>query len=63
MKIGIFLSRFRSDDNGPIKPKMKYASTKDTMKKAFAGLSLEFQANDRADLDYKAWRADVEKKA
>ena len=64
MKIGIFLSHFRCDDsNAPIKAKMKYASTKDSVKKAFSGLSFEFQANDRGDLDYKSWRAEVEKKA
>ena len=63
MKIGIFLSHFRSDDNGPVKAKMLYSSTKDTVKKAFTGLGLEFQANDKADLDYHSWRAEVEKKA
>ena len=33
---------------------MIYASSKDTIKKSFTGLSLEFQANDDGDLDYKA---------
>jgi len=42
---------------------MIYASTKDTIKKAFTGLSLEFQANDAADFDYTTLSDEVEKKA
>ena len=42
---------------------MIYASSKDTVKKAFTGLSLEFQANDRGDMDYAAFAEEVEKKA
>lgn len=42
---------------------MIYASTKDTVKKAFTGLSLEFQANDLRDLDYVTLMEEVEKKA
>lgn len=42
---------------------MIYASTKETLKKAFSGLSLEFQANDRGDFDYDTMAAEVEKKA
>ena len=42
---------------------MIYASTKDTVKKTFAGLSLEFQANDNADFDYVTMSDEVEKKA
>ena len=42
---------------------MIYASTKDTIKKAFTGLSLEFQANDAGDFDYDAFADEVEKKA
>jgi len=42
---------------------MIYASTKDTIKKAFTGLSLEFQANDSADFDYTTLSDEVEKKA
>ena len=38
-------------------------SSKDTIKKSFFGLSLEFQANDESDLDYKALREEVEKRA
>lgn len=41
---------------------MIYASSKDTIKKTFTGLGLEFQANDMGDLDYDALRAEVEKK-
>lgn len=42
---------------------MIYASTKDTIKKSFTGLSLEFQANDAGDFDYNAMSDEVEKKA
>lgn len=42
---------------------MIYASSKDTIKKAFTGLGLEFQANDKGDLDYNTFADDVEKKA
>lgn len=41
---------------------MIYASTKDSIKKAFTGLSLEFQANDAGDFNYDEFIADVEKK-
>ena len=39
---------------------MIYASSKDTIKKTFTGLSLEFQANDQGDLDYTTLRKEVE---
>ena len=42
---------------------MIYAGTKDTIKKAFSGLSLEFQANDYSDFDYTCFADEVEKKA
>ena len=42
---------------------MIYASSKDTIKKFFTGLSLEFQANDGGDLDYKTLSEEVEKRA
>ena len=42
---------------------MIYASSKDTIKKSFTGLSLEFQANDEGVLDYKALSEEVEKRA
>ena len=42
---------------------MIYASSKDIIKKSFTGLSLEFQANDEGDLDYKALSEEVEKRA
>ena len=42
---------------------MIYASSKDTIKKSFTGLSLEFQPNDEGDLDYKALSEEVEKRA
>ena len=42
---------------------MIYASSKDTIKKSFTGLSLEFQANDEGALDYEALSEKVEKRA
>ena len=42
---------------------MIYASSKHTIKKSFTGLSLEFQANDESDLDYKTLSEEVEKRA
>ena len=51
---------FRCDENATIGDKMIYASSKDTIKKTFTGLSLEFQANDQGDLDYTTLRKEVE---
>lgn len=51
------------DNNAKIGDKMIYASTKDTIKKAFTGLGIEFQANDAGDFDYKSFSEEVEKKA
>ena len=59
----ISLFRFRCDENAKIGDKMIYASSKDTIKKSFTGLSLEFQANDGGDLDYTTLSEEVEKKA
>jgi len=42
---------------------MIYASTKDTIKKSFSGIGVEFQANDRGDFDYDTFQQEVEKKA
>ena len=54
---------YSCDDSSKIGDKMIYASSKETIKKAFTGLGAEFQANDLADVDYDAWAADIEKKA
>lgn len=55
---------YRCNDNAAkIGDKMIYASSKDTIKKAFSGLSLEFQANDSGDMDYDSFVNEVEKKA
>ena len=59
----ISLFRFRCDENAKIGDKMIYASSKDTIKKSFSGLSLEFQANDSGDMDYTTFSDEVEKKA
>ena len=48
-----------SDDNASIKPKMLYASSKDALKKALAGINEEYQATDRGDLDLN----EIKKKA
>ena len=53
----------RCPDDSKIGDKMIYASTKDTIKKSFSGLSLEFQANDSGDMDYNTFAEEVEKKA
>ena len=54
----------RCDDNASkIGDKMIYASTKDSVKKAFSGLGVEFQANDTGDMDYDTFAAEVERKA
>ena len=42
---------------------MIQASSEDTIKKSFTGLSLEFQANDEGDLDYTTLSEEVEKRA
>ena len=42
---------------------MIYASSKDTIKKSFTGIGLEFQANDRGDFDYNSFQKEVERKA
>jgi len=54
---------FRCPDDAKIGDKMIYASTKDTIKKSFTGLALEFQANDKADFDYDTLADDVERRA
>ena len=54
---------FRISRNSRIGDKMIYASTKDSVKAAFTGLSLEFQAYDRDDLNYDQIREEVLKKA
>ena len=59
----MFSHFFRCDDNAKIGDKMIYASTKDSIKKAFTGIGLEFQANDAGDMDYDTFGAEVEKKA
>ncbi len=41
---------------------MIYASSKDSIKKAFTGLGIEFQANDQGDMDYDTFSAEVAKK-
>ena len=39
-------------DTAPIKKKMIYASTKDAIKKAFQGISVEVQGTDRSEVDF-----------
>ena len=59
----ISLLLFRCPEDAKIGDKMIYASSKDTIKKSFTGLSLEFQANDSGDMDYAAFSDEVERKA
>lgn len=54
---------FYSPDTGAIKPKMLYASSKDSVRKVLTGLTQEFQANEAQDLDYDEWASEIEKKA
>ena len=54
---------FWCPDNGTIGNKMIYASSKDSVKKVFTGVGIEFQANDASDLEYKDLADEVEKKA
>ena len=53
----------RCPEDSKIGDKMIYASTKDSIKKAFTGLGLEFQANDAGDFDYDTLAGEVERKA
>ena len=43
--------------------KMIYSSSKDTLKKRFAGVSLEFRADEYDDLDYETLAREVERKS
>jgi cofilin len=54
---------FWCSDCAPVSQKMIYASSKDSFKKALHGLSIEFQANEKADLDYNTMKIEVEKRA
>lgn len=45
---------FWSPDDGPVREKMLYASSKDSIKKAMPGIQLEVQANDMDDVEKKA---------
>lgn len=54
---------FWCPDDSKIGDKMIYASSKDSIKKSFSGLSLEFQANDKSDFDYNTLADEVERKA
>ncbi len=55
---------YRCDDNNAkIGDKMIYASSKDSIKKAFVGIGLEFQANDSGEMDYTTFSDEVERKA
>ena len=57
---GIFLILFcflnvlnRAPETAPIKSKMVYAGTKNDLKKALVGLSIEIQGTDLAEVDEK----------
>ena len=61
--VSLFCFLFRVSDDAKIDDKMFYASTKDNIKKAFTGLSLEFGANNKGDLNYEAIREEVLQKS
>jgi hypothetical protein len=42
----------RAPESSPIKSKMIYAGTKDTIKKALQGLNVEIQGTDKSEVDY-----------
>ena len=42
---------------------MIYASSKDSIKKSFTGIGLEFQANDNGEMDFDTFATDVERKS
>jgi len=44
-------------DDGPVKTKMLYASSKDAIRKKLQGIAKEIQANDRSEMDF----AEIEK--
>jgi cofilin len=43
-----------SPDTAPIKSKMVYASSKETIKRAFNGIGVEIQGTDYAEVSYEA---------
>ncbi len=51
------------DDNAKISDKMTYASNKDSVKAAFSGISIQFIAERKDDLNYQEYVAEVERKA
>jgi hypothetical protein len=59
----LFLNFDRCCDEGcPIKEKMVYASTKDTVKKSFPGITFERQAAELEELDYNEYVKEISKK-
>jgi len=45
---------FRAPDSAPIKAKMMYTSTKDSIKKKLVGIQVEVQATDAAEISEDA---------
>jgi len=52
-----------SPDDAGIKPKMVYASSKDSLKRSLNGLAAELQANDEDDIEYATILGKVSKGA
>jgi len=50
-----------SPDDADIQPKMVYASSKESLKRALNGLAVELQANDEDDIEYSSILAKVSK--
>lgn len=58
-----YFNFIRAPDAAPIKVKMMYSSSKDSLKKALGqGLGIEIQANDLSDLDLNEIRQRQESK-
>lgn len=51
------MTLLRSPDSSPIKSKMLYAGTKNELKKALVGVSIEVQATDFGELDEEEVRS------
>ena len=52
----------RIPDTAGVMDKMKYDSTKDTVKREFTGIGAEFQFNKIRDADYDSLADEIERK-
>ncbi|KAG4304242.1 hypothetical protein PORY_002423, partial [Pneumocystis oryctolagi] len=49
----LMIKRFLSPDSSPIRSKMLYASSKDALRRALNGISVEIQGTDLSEIAYK----------